>query len=71
MAVKTKMEVAPISGVDQLHSIKETCATLRIGPTKCWELINNGLLDVVRLGNRCTRVRKSSIDTLITGGVAK
>lgn len=62
--------VTPIVGADHLHSIPETCATLGIGTTKCYELINKGLLEAVRLGGRCTRIRKSSIDRLINNGVA-
>lgn len=71
MATKTKERQAPIHGADALHSIREACATLNIGATKCWELIGNGALEVVRLGNRCTRIRKSSIDRLIENGVQK
>lgn len=62
--------IAPIAGTDHLHSVPETCATLRIGTTKCYELINQGLLEVVRLGGRCTRIKKSSIDRLIQNGVS-
>lgn len=69
MANKSHHLVTPIPGADHLHTITETCATLNIGPTKCWELIGNGALEVVRLGNRCTRVKKSSIDRLIATGV--
>ena len=71
MAERMKVPQAPILGTDPLHSIPEACATLHIGPTKCWELISKGALEVVRLGNRCTRIRKSSIDRLIESGVAK
>ena len=69
MAARTKEPQAIIPGTDPLHSVREACATLKIGPTKCWELIGKGALDVVRLGNRCTRIRKSSIDRLIANGV--
>ena len=71
MAAKTKEPQAAIPGTDPLHSIHEACATLNIGATKCWELISKGSLEVVRLGNRCTRIRKSSIDRLIENGVQK
>lgn len=69
MATNTKDPQAPIQDVDPLHSVREACATLNIGPTKCWELIGNGTLEVVRLGNRCTRITKSSIKRLATNGV--
>lgn len=71
MATKEKDPQAPIPGSDRLHSVQEACATLKIGATKCWELIGKGALEVVRLGNRCTRIRKSSVDRLIANGVQK
>ncbi len=54
---------------DALQTIRETCVILSIGPTKCWELIGFGHLEVVHLGERCTRVKKSSIDRLIECGI--
>lgn len=69
-STKRFKSVTPIVGADHLHSIPETCATLGIGTTKCYELINQGVLEAVRLGGRCTRIRKSSIDRLINNGVA-
>lgn len=68
--LKRVKTVTPIAGADHLHSISETCATLRIGTTKCYELINQGALEAVRLGGRCTRIKKSSIDRLIQNGVS-
>ena len=53
---------------DRLYNVSDTCATLGVGPTKVWELIKNGHLDVVRLGRRTTRVKGSSIAALIAGG---
>jgi excisionase family DNA binding protein len=67
---KRSKPVAPIADADRLHSIREACATLGIGPTKCWELISQGQLSAVRLGGRCTRIRKSSIDRLMQNGVS-
>jgi excisionase family DNA binding protein len=71
MANKIKRSPAPIPGADPLYSIPEACATLNIGSTKCWELIGMGVLEAVRLGNRCTRIRKSSIDRLIQNGITR
>jgi|GEM_PF-3009681 len=71
MNPKAGLSKSPIPGADQLHTITETCATLNIGPTKCWELIGKGALEAVRLGNRCTRVKKSSIDRLIANGLSQ
>ena len=67
---KSVKPATPIPGADHLHSISETCATLHIGTTKCYELINQGVLEAVRLGGRCTRIKKSSIDRLIQNGVS-
>ena len=69
--VKSTDERASLAaGVETLYAVRETCAILSIGPTKCWELINQGALEVVRLGARCTRVKKSSIDRLTQTGVS-
>lgn len=57
------------SGSDALYTVREVCAMLSIGNTKCWELIGNGQLKAVRLGGRCTRIRRSSVDRLIQCGV--
>lgn len=56
---------------DSLHSVREACSILSIGPTKCWELMSQGALEVVRLGARCTRIKRSSIDALIENGVSQ
>lgn len=53
---------------DSLLSPRDVCRILRIGRTKFWDLIGSGVLDVVRLGNRCTRVKRSSVDRLIQRG---
>lgn len=63
-------QTASIPGSDALHTIREACATLGIGHTKCWDLIGKGELRVVRFGNRCTRVKRSSIDALIQNGAS-
>lgn len=71
MAGKIKNPQAPIAGVDSLHSITEVCATFGIGETKAWELIALGQLRAVRLGKRCTRITKSSIDAFAAKGLQK
>ena len=68
--MRTNQITPGASNNDALHTIKETCATLSVGATKCWELISTGQLEAVRLGGRCTRVKKSSIDRLIQNGVS-
>ena len=49
-----------------LMSIKETAATLSVGPTTTWALVKNKQLDVVRIGRR-TLVKSASIERLING----
>jgi excisionase family DNA binding protein len=61
--------VALVTCSDALYSVPEACATLGIGATKCWALISQGHLSVLRLGTRCTRIKKSSIDRLMQTGV--
>ena len=69
MAINTKEPQEPIQGVDSLHSVREACATLKIGPTKCWELIGKGILESVKLGKRCRRITNSSIKRVAANGV--
>lgn len=52
---------------DALLTIPEVCSILKIGKTKTWELIANGRLQAVRLGTRCTRVHRSSLQALMEG----
>jgi excisionase family DNA binding protein len=47
-----------------LHSISETARTLGLGRTTIYALINQGLLETVKLGSR-TLVKTSSIMALI------
>lgn len=54
---------------DYLCTIKEMQSLLSVGRSKCWELIGAGRVEVVRLGLRCTRIKRSSIDRLIAGEV--
>ncbi|MGH8578757.1 MAG: helix-turn-helix transcriptional regulator [Gammaproteobacteria bacterium] len=70
MTKKSTQATAPSVFDDSLHTIPEICAALSIGATKCWELIKKDELEVVRLGNRCTRIKKSSLDRLIQNGVS-
>lgn len=55
---------------DSLVPPKIAFRQLGVGHSKGWELIGSGRLKVVRLGKRCTRVKQSSIDRLISGEVA-
>ena len=53
-----------------LLTVKECMASLRIGRTKLYELINAGKLDVVKFGQRSTRVKPESVEKLINHSIA-
>lgn len=55
---------------DTLLTRRQACAALGVGATKYWSLISQGKLEVVKLGVRCTRVKRSSVDRLIARGAA-
>lgn len=55
---------------ESLLTIKDTCQITRLGKTKIWSFVANGTLDVVRLGKRSTRIKRSSVDRLISGEAA-
>lgn len=61
---------SPATG-ESLLTIKDACQITRIGKTKIWSFIADGTLDVVRLGKRCTRIKRSSVDRLISGEVSQ
>lgn len=52
-----------------LYTVHEVRSILKIGNTKCWELIGNGDLEVIRLGARCTRITGLSINLLVESGL--
>ena len=55
---------------DELVSVKEIIAVLKIGPTKWWDGVRRGIYPrPIKLGNRCTRWTKSSIERLMQKGV--
>lgn len=55
---------------DALLTIPATGKVMSVGKTFVWWLIKNKKLEVVRLGSRCTRVKRSSVDRLISGEAA-
>lgn len=65
-----QISAAPTPGADALLTIPATCKVMSIGKTLAWELIKTKKLEVVRLGSRCTRVKRSSVDRLISGEAA-
>lgn len=60
--------VVAVSG--RLLTVKETLAVLRIGRTKAYQLIGEGKLQVVKFGQRTTRVKAESVEYLIANGIA-
>ncbi len=54
----------------RLLTVKETLAVLRIGRTKAYQLIGEGKLQVVKFGQRTTRVKAESVEYLIANGIA-
>lgn len=54
----------------ELLKPEEAAHIASIGKTKLWALIADGTLEVVRLGKRCTRIKRSSVDRLISGEVS-
>ncbi len=54
---------------DGVLTIKESCLVLKVGATKLYELINSGALEVIYLGNRSTRVKRRSINSLMENGL--
>lgn len=67
MAKKTGTEIKTLDEENQLLSVAEVADLLRVGRTKCYQLIAEGRLQSVSLGERCTRVRASSVRRLING----
>lgn len=54
---------------DSVLTVKESCLILKVGATKLYELINSGVLEVIYLGNRSTRVKRRSINRLLANGL--
>lgn len=54
---------------DYLCTIREAQELLAVSRSKCFGLIRDGHLEAVRLGARCTRIKRSYIDRLIAGEV--
>ncbi|MBI4995731.1 MAG: AlpA family phage regulatory protein [Rhodocyclales bacterium] len=55
---------------DQLVDAREVAAALNIGLTKWWEGVRRGHYPKpVKLGNRCTRWKKSAIVQLMNTGI--
>lgn len=63
-------QLSPAASTNALHTVHETCILLKIGNTKCWDLIGTGALKAVRLGSRCTRITGASIANLMENGVS-
>ena len=64
MTKMTVQEPTVVPGA-QLNTIAETQARLRVGRTRVFSLIASGELEVVRFGERTTRVVADSVDAYI------
>lgn len=61
--------MAEQADIPELLTIKEAMAALRIGRTRMYELINAGLIHVVRLGPRSPRIPRIEIQRAMTVGL--
>lgn len=55
---------------NSLLTVAETCAFLKIGRTRFYELVKLGKLEMIKLGSRSTRVKAESVERLIANGIA-
>ena len=53
-----------------LLTVKEAMAILRLGRTRFYELVKAGQIDIIKLGQRSTRVKVESVEKLIANGIA-
>ena len=70
MAAEIITPSIPTTDADPLLTVDDACVELKIGTTKCWELIASRALDVVRLGKRCTRIKAASVARLKEFGLS-
>jgi hypothetical protein len=59
-----------LSDLPELVTVLDTMAFLQMGRSKVYSLIGAGHLEIVRFGQRCTRVKRSSIERLVSTGFA-
>lgn len=52
-----------------LLTVKESLAVLRLGRTRFYELVAEGKIDIIKLGQRSTRVKVESVEKLIANGI--
>lgn len=52
-----------------LLTVKEAMAILRLGRTRFYELVKAGQIDIIKLGQRSTRVKVESVEKLIANGI--
>lgn len=53
-----------------LLTVKEAMAILRLGRTRFYELVAEGKIQTIKLGQRSTRVKVESIEKLMANGIA-
>jgi excisionase family DNA binding protein len=52
-----------------LLTVKEAMGVLRLGRTRFYELVAAGRIDIIKLGQRSTRVKVESLEKLIANGI--
>lgn len=52
-----------------LLTVKESMAVLRLGRTRFYELVAEGKIQIIKLGQRSTRVKLESIEKLMANGI--
>ena len=52
-----------------LLTVKEAMAILRLGRTRFYELVKAGQIDIIKLGQRSTRVKVESVEKLIANSI--
>lgn len=56
--------------LSRLLTVKEAMAALRVGRTLFYRLVKEGKIEIIRFGNRSTRVRVESVEKLMQHGIA-
>jgi excisionase family DNA binding protein len=56
--------------MSNLLTPKAAMAQLCVGRTLFYRLVKEGKIEVIRFGKRCTRIRQSELDRLVTNGIA-
>lgn len=52
-----------------LLTVKEAMGVLRLGRTRFYQLVSEGRIEIIRLGERSTRVKMESVEKLMAHGI--